>query len=182
MASQDIVYCDFSTPLTEEDLEEMRNIFMSMPTYRASDSSISTEDFAGMQIKMRYERSPEQVQGYAEYWNKHNNGRLQMEEYLDLCATTHRTSVLSYVNALRADKDKNGIITMEEFVDILKLMAVHDPKLGGKTYEDFVREADTHKNGKVSLDECAAWIEGQSASTSIWELCKTPYVWNEDEA
>jgi Ca2+-binding EF-hand superfamily protein len=37
-------------------------------------------------------------------------------------------------------------------------MTAHDEKLKRKTFEDFVKEADTNQDGLVSIDECAEWI------------------------
>jgi len=37
--------------------------------------------------------------------------------------------------------------------------SLHDPKLKGITYADFVTEADTNKDGKVSIKELAGWME-----------------------
>jgi len=57
------------------------------------------------------------------------------------------------------DKDKNGYISRDEFEELLKILVANDPKLKNTSFEEFLVAADANKDGKVSIDECAAWIE-----------------------
>ena len=46
-----------------------------------------------------------------------------------------------------------------EFDSVLELLLSHEPATSTLTFEQFTEEADTNKDGKVSLQECAEWIE-----------------------
>jgi len=56
-------------------------------------------------------------------------------------------------------KLKKKKITKEELGALLEVVCKHDPKLAGTTVEQFVKEADTDPDGKVSIEECARWIQ-----------------------
>lgn len=72
--------------------------------------------------------------------------------------TLHDPSLAAMFHAKKFDKNGDGFIQENEFLSLLELMITHEPKLTGKVFTDFVIEADTNKDGKVSIQECADWI------------------------
>jgi len=43
--------------------------------------------------------------------------------------------------------------------NFLKILVANDQKLKGTSFEDFLQEADANKDGKVSIEECATWMD-----------------------
>jgi len=149
-------YRDFSKPYTEKELQEQRQMFRALPTFK--EACINSSDVPALILGMRWQRTPEQVFAYQEYVNTAMGGTLTEESFVDIIQGLQRTSNFVRVLAVDADKDKDGLISADEFEQILKVLVVSDPRLTGKSYADFVAEADTNKDGAVDIEECVAWI------------------------
>ena len=157
-------YRDWTVPLTDSELEDHLKFFKSLPSYK--DEAISTKDFPALIIEgMRYERTPEQIAAYQKYWDEHGGGKFTLTEVTSGLKSIHSTTkYFSTLYAARLDKDGDGFINAEEFKPILELFAIHDPTIAGISYEEFIKQADTNKDGKVSIEECTRWIEKHLAS------------------
>jgi len=151
-----MAYRDFSKPYTEEELQEQREMFRALPTFK--DGIIQSTDVPALIVGMRWQRTPEQVAAYEEYVRVGMGGTLTEDSFIDIIQGLRRTSSFMRVLAVDCDKDKDGLISAEDFENILKILIVSDPRLTGKSYADFVEEADTNKDGAVDIEECVAWI------------------------
>ena len=74
----------------------------------------------------------------------------------------HSMSLFFREVALKFDTNKNGLIDKDEFEPLLKLISIQDPAVSNISFEEFVKEADTNLDGKVSIEECVHWIEKHS--------------------
>jgi len=108
---------------------------------------------------MDYPRTEEQIASYETYWEKLFEGRVPLEEWISACRYLHNLRQVAIDRAAAFDTDGDGIISLTEFEEIMKIAIIHAPKLQGLTYGDFVTEADTNKDGKVSIEELAGWME-----------------------
>ena len=158
-------YRDWTVPLTDSELEDLLKLFKSMPSYE--NEAISTKDIPAMVVGMKYERTPEQIAAYQKYWDEKGGGKIPLADALKGFTTVHSTSkYFAETYAAKFDTDGDGFISADEFKPILELMASHDPKIAGISFEEFINEADTNHDGKVSIEECAGWIEKHTNSES----------------
>ena len=152
-----VIYRDMSIPLTEEELEDVVKLFKSMPTF--TDDSIASADSDTMLKAMNIQRSPEQLAAYRKHWDSFFGGRIPMKEAISIFKTLHERQKWFVVCAAHFDRNNDGFIDAGEFKDLLELSTTHDPTLAGLTYENFVEEADANHDGKITIQECADWIE-----------------------
>ena len=156
-SDSDSDYRDMSVPMTEEELENMVQIFKSMPTFK--DDSILSSDIPAVLERVRYKRTPEQVEAYKKHWDILFGGKIPLKEAISIFQAIHERRKWFMVCAAHLDADKNGFIDAEEFKHMFELTASHDPTVAGVTYEQFMIEADVNHDGKISIEECADWIE-----------------------
>jgi len=151
-------YRDMTKAYTDEELQGLTDAFKSLPTW--DGTKIKATDIPELIKKMKYERTPEQVAAYQNYWEQNCDGKVTLEEFLSSAKAVHDTSLYAMDYVKLADKDNDGFINAVEFKEILNLMISHCTKVqtSGKTYQDFVNEADINHDGKVSLEECAKWM------------------------
>jgi Ca2+-binding EF-hand superfamily protein len=149
---------DWSKPYTEAELENLKEVFSSMPSFEPGGWA-KASDIPLLIQGMDYPRTPEQVKAYQEYWETHCGGIVTLEEFIQHASQLHETSKFAREYALRFDMDGNGYISADEFAALMSLMVEHDPRLPRKSYEEFVDDADKDEDGKVSIDECTRWIE-----------------------
>jgi len=152
-----VEYRDMSIPYTEEELQALRELICSLPTYK--DGNVYADDIPAVVKAMRYERTPEQIQAYDKYWRESFGGSMAVDSFIDYARGVHKTHLIAREFVRDMDKDKNGFISANEFACILQCLGSHDPKLKDKTFEDFVKEADTNRDGVVDIEECVKWIE-----------------------
>jgi len=168
---------DMSVPYKEEEYEGLREIFRTMPSYK--DGYILSSDFADIFNRLRYNRTPEQVEAYVVWWDHAQDGKMYIDQYLEILTSVHTTSKFTKLYVEIIDKNKNGYIGAEEFDHLMTLLPHHDQKLIGKTsddffaegsksYEEFVTEADTNKDGIVDTEECAGWIAKYTQGKYMW--------------
>ena len=150
-------------PFTEEQLENLRiSILPSLPSFRKEDWSISSADIPEMCKRWNWPRTPEQLSAYKAYWDGNFEGRAPFAVLLGILKTCHMAGpwLRGYVKA--CDKNGDGFIQKDEFELLFKIFELHFPGIK-KTFEDFVAEADSNRDGKVSIDEAVAWHERQRA-------------------
>jgi len=63
------------------------------------------------------------------------------------------------------DKDGNGFISEDEYEEVVKVIKAHDPIFKELSFEEFVKEADTNKDGKVDVEELGNCINNSLKST-----------------
>ena len=153
-------YRDLSIPLSEEELASMVKIFKSMPTFE--DDTISSIDSSAVLKAMDFRRSPEQHSAYEKYWDSHFGGRIPLQEAILIFKSLHEIRKWFRVLAAHFDRNKDGFIDAGEFKDVLELSVTHDPTLAGLTYEQFVKEANVNNDGRVSIEQCADWMENHA--------------------
>jgi len=149
---------DMSLPYTENELEGLRRLFRTMPTFKNGFISTS-KDFPQLIEVVKWGRTPEQVQNYVDYFHLFYGGKLSEEDFISLMKSEHQLSLFALETAKKMDMDKNGFISADEFKVLMKFLRIHDPKLKQRDYEDFLREGSTDKDGRVNIDECAKWIQ-----------------------
>jgi len=165
----EIPYRDMNVSYTKHELENvLPAIFRSMPTYNPDDDSILTPDFGELYRRSGYKRTPEQVKVDTDYFDQNHNGRAYMHQYITVFAELHKPTAMvrSFIMTV-VDRDGNGYISAEEFVEMMKVIDNYDPRLVGKTYDLFVMEADTNKDGQVDIDECVAWVDKYTSGGKI---------------
>ena len=161
------VTIDWTVPLSDSELADLIKLFKSMPSYKDENDAISTNDFPVMLKEMGYERTPEQTAAYQKYWDEKSGGKLTKDEFVTAVTTLRSTSeYFAKTYAVKFDTDGDGFISVDEFKPILELLSTHDPTIAGISYEEFIKQADKNNDGKVSIDECAGWIEKHSTSAS----------------
>lgn len=147
---------DMTKPYTEEELEGVKAIFRSMPSYV---ERVSSTDTALLIKRLGWPRSPAQTQAYIDYWNKFFDGVIPLPFLLQICRHLHDSLQLMREAVKECDKDGNGYISKDEFGLLLSYLVIHDPNVKSTPFDQFVKEADTNKDGLVSIDECVAWVE-----------------------
>ena len=151
-----------SRAFTEEDVKNVRdNIFPSLPSYKP-DGTIASSDIPELCEKLGWERTPEQLKAYQDYWDEHHGGRAHYELGTSIGVKSHTTGPWFREFVTACDRNGDGYIQKEDFELFFKIFNAHHP--GSKaSYNDFIKEADVNQDGKVSIDEAVAWVEKQNA-------------------
>jgi len=152
---------DWSIPLTDAEIEEMKSKFRAMPTYKPG-GHIYSKDFVKFCEAIGYPRTQKQLMAYKDLLDKTYGGIYTMDLFVEAAKRIHSSSEVARFRAEQYDLDGNGYISAEEFVELMEFMTIHDPSLPKTNFEQFVKQADTDKDGKVSIDECAKWIEANT--------------------
>jgi len=152
---------DFSKPFSAAEQEEIKAIFRRMPSYTDADGgSIDLADSVQFAKEIEFERTPEEMATVAQYWEKTTGGHIvTFQSFMGALTSIHDRVEMAKFFARSADKDGNGFISSEEFEDLLTALRVSNKiTLDSISFEDFVKAADTNKDGKISIEECADWI------------------------
>jgi len=155
---------DFSIPFSEAELEELKGSFRTMPSY-TDEGHIFTTDVAALCQAMKFERTPEQLTAYKNYYDKNFGGIITLTEFVKSLKALHDIGETTKNCAAVFDKDGNGFISEDEYKEVVKVIQAHDPRLKELSFEQFVMEADTNKDGKVDVEELANWIKDALKST-----------------
>jgi len=158
----------FTKPCTEEDLEELKAVFRSIPSYVEEDGGwIKSTDVGGFWNSVGHTRTPEQYATYTRYWDEHFGGKCLLDRILEFARAMHDPVSVARICANTADKNGDGEISEQEFVTLLEILISHNPELTGTSYKDFQSKADTDLDGRVSIDECVAWIESRATNLKL---------------
>ena len=158
-------YRDMTVPFSEKELADLEAFFKTLPSYK--DGEISSSDLPAFFKEMRFKRSPEELLLCQNFWDKNFGGQISLDNCFALVKSVHKTSHFFREAASTVDKNKNGQIDADEFKDVLEIILTIDPGVKSLTYEQFVQEADTNRDGKVSIQECADWIEKHSPAPAV---------------
>ncbi|OXA49820.1 troponin C, skeletal muscle [Folsomia candida] len=135
---------------------EVEAAFKKMPTF--SDATIDVADLDAFMETVGYSASKEQRDAYVTLFREGYNGKLILDLLVSLLGSIDDPKVLLKIHVTALDKDKDGFIDESEFKTIVKALLVHDPSVPKVDFTKFVTEADTNKDGKVSIDEAVEWF------------------------
>ena len=150
-------YRDLRIPYLEDEFRDVGKAFKLQPTFE--NDSISSADIGPFLSELRIKRSPEQISAYQKHWDLHFGGRVPLSETILIFKAVHERKKWFLTCAAHLDVNRNGFINAEDFKPLLEMTVVHDPTVAGLTFQEFVQEADVNQDGRVSIEECADWIE-----------------------
>jgi len=148
---------DPSKPYSEQELNDLKFAFRSLPTHYSEDF-IRSSDIHLLLKRMNFERTPEQTAGYKKFFDDNLGGVIALSDFINRASVIHDSKKMVQVAARAFDKNGDGFISADEFTELMKVMRIHDPKMKNVPFEKFLKEADTNKDGKVSIEECNEWI------------------------
>ena len=76
--------------------------------------------------------------------------------------TMHDTVAVTKYCVSIYDKDNDGCISEDEFKGMLDILISFYRRLKGTSLQEFLLEADTNKDGKVDIQECAMWFAARA--------------------
>jgi len=158
----EIGYHDMSVPYTAEEIEAVKKVIEASPTYKpCCGGTIASSEVPMVLQAMRMKANDDQVKAYQGYWDKHFKGRMYCEKMLNIMRNVHQNGTYLRALAENCDQDGNGFISEDELSSLLDMMRIKDPSLteAGMSFENFVKQADANKDGKVSIEECKDWME-----------------------
>lgn len=145
-----------STGYTPEELEKFRKIFRTIPSY---EESISSKDLTLYLESINFNKPLETYQKHTEYVDKILGGRIELTQIIKYLRTEHDPRLLMNEYLLTFDRDNDGYVSKDEFEFGMEDIKVHDPRVKHISYENFLKEADTNKDGRISVSECKEWIK-----------------------
>lgn len=147
-------------------MEAMKVAFKKLPSYTETEDGgyILSSDVLSLASAMNYDRPPDQLKMLMQFYDKYNEGKLPFTVYVDAIAHAHDMRYSAKITATMADTDGNGFISADEYHDMYELLLMHNPKLKAIPFETFLQEADTNKDGLVSIEECLEWLTIQLKS------------------
>jgi len=151
---------DISKPYSPEELEILKKLFRGMPTF-TDEGYVLSSDIPAIWKGMGINRAPEEAAIAKACWDKYSGGILTFSQFVEGSQITHDPAAFAKFLGRVADTDKSGCIARCEFANLLELLVVMNPKLEKFSFEQFVEEADTNADGKVTTEECGNWIEGK---------------------
>ncbi|OXA54845.1 calmodulin [Folsomia candida] len=136
---------------------EVEEPFRKMPSFK--DASISVSDLDPFFKAIGFTCTPEQFQGYENYSNKLLDGRFPLDLCIKSLGSVDDAEELLKIHITAMDKDKDGFIDENEFKTILVTLRTHmGHDYPNVDYAQFVKEADTNQDGKISIDEAVEWF------------------------
>jgi len=149
---------NYKDPYIEAEIAEIRRIFQSMPTYNKTKTAISYTDAPALFEAIGHERTPSQVKKIQDFWITNWEGEETEERFINLMSAIYDTREFARQLVLEVDRNKDGFISEADFKYLTIYLAQHDSTYQGGTFETFVIEAGTNKDGRVSVEECIAWL------------------------
>lgn len=144
-----------TTGFTSEEIERFRKVFRTMPSY---EESIISTDLPDFYRKINYIKPMETYMMHVEYTNKIFGGRITTTQLMTYLAAEHDSRLLMNEYLKTFDRNNDGYISKEEFDVGIRDIKAHDPRFKNISYEDFLKQADTNKDGRVSVAECRDWV------------------------
>jgi len=149
---------------TDAEIAAVGEGMKKLPTYiqDGGSGSVSSTQMEAILILAKIEHRPEQVACYKYFWDRHNKGRISVDGFTEGLRTAHKKELMFNWLVNYADKNEDGFINADEFAHLKEIMVLFNPRVAAMTgcsYETFRVEADSNRDGKVSVDECVAWLE-----------------------
>lgn len=144
-----------STGYSPEELEKFRKVFRTVPSY---EESISSKDLISYLQSINFIKPQETYQKYIEYSDKILGGRFELTQIMKYFRAQHDPRLLMNEYLINFDRNNDGYVSKEEFEFGMETIRFHDPRVKNISYENFVKEADTNKDGKISASECKDWL------------------------
>ncbi|KAG4075486.1 hypothetical protein HA402_003311 [Bradysia odoriphaga] len=144
-----------STGYSTEEIEKFRKVFRTMPSY---EESIPSKELIPFLQAINYIKPMETYQKYIEYSDKVLGGRFELTQLVKYFEAQHDPRLLMNEYLINFDRDNDGYVSKEEFEFGMQTIRFHDPKVRNISYENFVKEADANKDGKISVSECKDWL------------------------
>ncbi|XP_037040361.1 calmodulin-like [Bradysia coprophila] len=144
-----------SSGFSPEEIERFRKVFRTMPSY---EESITSQDLPQFYRSINYIKSMETYLKHAEYTDKIFGGRITTTQLMTYLANEHDSRLLMHEYLKTFDRNNDGYISKDEFEMGIGDIKVHDPRFKHVSYEDFLKQADTNKDGRVSVSECRDWV------------------------
>lgn len=144
-----------STGFSPEEVEQFRRVFRTMPSY---EESISSADLTHYFYAINFNKSVDVCKKHTEFVEKILGGRITSTQIMKYLRTEHDPRQLMDEYLKTFDRNNDGYISKEEFEFGIEDIRVHDPRVKHTSYEDFLKQADTNKDGRVSVAECRDWF------------------------
>ncbi|KAJ6646341.1 hypothetical protein Bhyg_01552 [Pseudolycoriella hygida] len=143
-----------STGYTQEEIEQFRKVFRTQPSY---EESIASKEVIQFCRDIKFPKPEETYKKYVEYWEACGE-RAELTQIMKYIQNSHNSCLLMNEYLLLFDRNNDGFISEEEFRFGMETLRVHDPRVKDISYEDFLKQADTNKDGKISVAECREWL------------------------
>ncbi|XP_021963582.1 uncharacterized protein LOC110859018 [Folsomia candida] len=135
--------------------------FEKTASYNKATRKISAADLGVMFENLGAFCTPEQLDEYKKMWNGPYHGFVPLDIMTKIMASLEDNAELMRVLVSWADVDGNGFIDEKEFNSLVKCLLAHNPQFPIIAYDNFLAEADTNKDGKISITEAVDWFSKQ---------------------
>ncbi|XP_021965900.1 uncharacterized protein LOC110861096 [Folsomia candida] len=142
---------------------EVEAAFKKMPTF--NDDKIDVTDLNVFFANMSYTCTDEQKAAYNKYLRDYHNRKLPLDLAVACLAVIDDPKEMMRHNVTALDENKDGYIDESEFKSIVQMMLIHDPAFPKVDYSKFFKEADTNRDGQVSIAEAVEWIGKNTKKT-----------------
>lgn len=143
--------------------DQVEVAFKKMPTYNDAKKHFKVCDLGQLVKVWGYACTPEQFVEYEKIWAGPFEGLVPLDVFAALMVALDDNAKLMRILITALDKDKNGFISESEFKATVTVLLSHNPAFPKVDYETFLHEADTNKDGKISIDEAVTWFGKQGA-------------------
>lgn len=136
--------------------EEVEAAYRQIPSFK--DNAIDSTDIEKVFKIVGFTPTPEQIAQYIVFWNACFDGKAPMDVMVDALANQNDAAQCMKACITGCDKNKDGFIDEEEFKVVVGMILTHDPDFPKVDFTRFAEEADTNKDGKVSIEEAVEWF------------------------
>ncbi|OXA38843.1 probable calcium-binding protein CML13 [Folsomia candida] len=135
---------------------EVEAAMKKMPTF--SHDHIDLVDMDAFVQEIGYSYTTEQRDAYITFFRDSHDSKILVEVLVAALGAIDDSKELMRIHVTALDKDKDGFIDESEFKSIIPFLLSHDPSFPKVKFDKFVEEADTNKDGKVSIGEAVEWF------------------------
>ncbi|OXA41473.1 Calcineurin subunit B [Folsomia candida] len=127
-----------------------------MPTF--CGDLIDLTDVPVLLKRLDFSCTEDQMAGYLTFLRDCHGGKLPLEVGIASLGVADDAREVMRVHIHALDRDRDGFVDEFEFKATVQLCLLHDPSLAKVNFNKFVEEADTDKDGKVSIAEATEWF------------------------
>ncbi|XP_021964811.1 calcium-binding protein 2-like [Folsomia candida] len=148
-------------PFTPEELEKFKGILQSLPSYK--DGTIHNSEYIIFCNAAGIPTTPEQAEAYKNYFRVPYGDELaRVSDIIKVFESLHDIQAYCLTVAKHFDKNGDGLISADEYEAGVAAMKAFDPGLFGEKgkfkFDELIKKADTNKDGKLQVEELAAWF------------------------